>query len=92
MLSLVVSIEKRELEEERNQLIETNAFNIRKLKEKEDLILDALKNSDPEAILDQDDIINQLSTTKEEASKIIIASQIKTKEREDQITQERSRY
>mmetsp|Transcript_98267 Transcript_98267/g.211929 ORF Transcript_98267/g.211929 Transcript_98267/m.211929 type:complete len:92 (+) Transcript_98267:314-589(+) len=91
MLSLVVSIEKRELEEERNQLIETNAFNIRKLKEKEDLILDALKNSDPEAILDQDDIINQLSTTKEEASKII-ASQIKTKEREDQITQERSRY
>jgi len=68
MLSLVVSIEKRELEEELNQLIETNAINIKKLLEKEDLILDSLKTSNPQEILDEDDIITQLSVTKKEST------------------------
>jgi len=91
MLSLVVSIEKRELEEERNALIEANASNIKKLLEKEDLILDSLKNTNPDEILDDDDIITQLSVTKKEAN-LIKQAQEKTKLREDQIMEERSKY
>lgn len=60
MLSLAVSIEKYELEAERNKLIETNAQNEKKLEEKEDEILEDLKKSNPDKILDEDDLINKL--------------------------------
>lgn len=88
MLSLVISIDKKEIEEERNQLIEANARNTKMLIEKEDQILDSLKNSNPDEILDRDDIINQLASTKAESTNIKEA-QIKAKEREEQIMQER---
>lgn len=60
MQSLVVSIEKSDLEQERNNLIETNAKNEKILKEKEDEILADLQKSDPETILNEDDLINKL--------------------------------
>jgi dynein heavy chain len=91
MLSLVISIDKKEIEDERNQLIETNARNTKMLIEKEDQILDSLKNSNPDEILDRDDIINQLASTKAESTNIKEA-QIKGKEREEQIMQERLKY
>jgi len=91
MLSLVISIDKKEIEEERNQLIEANARNTKMLIEKEDQILDSLKNSNPDEILDRDDIINQLASTKAESTNIKEA-QIKAKEREEQIMQERLKY
>mmetsp|Transcript_98258 Transcript_98258/g.211909 ORF Transcript_98258/g.211909 Transcript_98258/m.211909 type:complete len:204 (+) Transcript_98258:641-1252(+) len=90
MLSLVVSIEKNELEVERNTLIETNAKNEKILEQKEDEILEGLKNSDPEKILDEDDLINQLANTKEEANRIKKDQEV-AKLREDQIKIERSK-
>ena len=60
MQSLVVSIEKSDLEQERNNLIETNAKNEKILKEKVDEILADLQKSDPETILNEDDLINKL--------------------------------
>lgn len=70
MLSLAVSIEKYELEAERNKLIESNAQNELKLVEKENDILTDLKTSNPETILDHDDLIDKLYNTKEEANRI----------------------
>jgi len=70
MLSLTVSIEKRELEEELLKLIENNARNEKKLEDKENVILETLKSSKSEKILDDDDLINKLSNTKEEANRI----------------------
>jgi len=60
MLSLVVGIEKAELEQERLNLVETNAKNEKILTEKEDEILLDLKNSDPATILNEDTLINKL--------------------------------
>jgi len=91
LLSFIVSIEKKELEEELNQLIETNNNNTRKLIEKEDYILDSLKNSNPERILDEEEIISQLNNTKIESNKILLI-QNKTKERQINIMNERSKY
>lgn len=70
MLSLTVSIERKELEEELMRLIENNARNEKKLQEKENDILETLKDSKSEKILDDDDLINKLSATKEEANRI----------------------
>lgn len=70
MLSLTVSIEKKELEEELMRLIENNARNEKKLQEKENDILETLKDTKSQKILDDDDLINKLSTTKEEANRI----------------------
>jgi len=71
MLSLTVSIEKRELEEELLKLIENNARNKKKLEDKENVILETLKSSKSEKTLDDDDLINKLSNTKEEANRIM---------------------
>jgi len=70
MLSLAVSLEKSELESERNMLIETNARNEKLLVKKEDDILEDLKKSDPQKILDEDDLINKLSATKADVNRI----------------------
>lgn len=70
MLSLTVSIEKKDLEDELMRLIENNARNEKKLQEKENDILETLKDSKSEKILDDDDLITKLSTTKEEANRI----------------------
>jgi len=70
MLSLAVTLEKSELESERNMLIETNAKNEKILVEKEDKILNDLDKADPNKILDEDDLINNLSATKADANKI----------------------
>jgi len=70
MLSLAVTLEKSELESERNMLIETNARNEKILVEKEDKILSDLDKADPEKILDEDDLINNLAATKADANKI----------------------
>lgn len=90
MMSLVVSLEKRELEEERNMLLEQNAENQKKLEEKEDEILEGLKNSDPATILDEDDLINKLANTKVEANKIK-QDQEESKIKEDKIIIERNK-
>lgn len=60
MLSLVVGIEKADLEQERLNLVETNAKNEKILTEKEDEILGDLKKSDPQTILNEDTLINKL--------------------------------
>lgn len=60
MLSLVVGIEKADLEQERLNLVETNAKNEKILTEKEDEILSDLKKSDPQTILNEDTLINKL--------------------------------
>lgn len=60
MLSLVVGIEKSDLEQERLNLVETNAKNEKILTEKEDEILGDLKKSDPQTILNEDTLINKL--------------------------------
>lgn len=60
MLSLVVGIEKSDLEQERLNLVETNAKNEKILTEKEDEILSDLKKSDPQTILNEDTLINKL--------------------------------
>jgi dynein heavy chain len=60
MLSLVVSIEKADLEQERLNLVEQNAKNEKILTEKEDEILKDLKGSDPATILNGDALINKL--------------------------------
>lgn len=60
MLSLVVGIEKADLEQERLNLVETNAKNEKILTEKEDEILSDLKKSDPKTILNEDTLINKL--------------------------------
>lgn len=91
MLSLAVSIEKYELEAERNKLIETNAQNEKKLFEKEDEILAELQKSNPEKILDEDDLINKLYNTKEEANRIK-KDQESARERKDKIRVERNKY
>jgi len=78
------------LETERNKLIETNAQNEKKLEEKEDEILEDLKKSNPERILDEDDLINKLYNTKEEANRIK-KDQESAKEREEKIKQERNK-
>jgi len=91
MQSLVVSIEKYDLEQERNQLIEQNAKNEKILEGLEDDILENLKNSDPDKILDEDDLINKLEQTKTEANRIK-KDQIVAKEREEQIKVERNKY
>jgi len=70
MLSLVVFIEKFEIESERNQLIETNNSNFKKLIVTEDEILEELKHSDPEKILDDDELINKLTATKEDSKRV----------------------
>jgi len=70
MQALVVSLEKFELESERNSLIELSTENERILIELENQILEELKNSDPEKILDDDEMIIKLGTTKEESSRI----------------------
>mmetsp|Transcript_98262 Transcript_98262/g.211922 ORF Transcript_98262/g.211922 Transcript_98262/m.211922 type:complete len:91 (-) Transcript_98262:2649-2921(-) len=90
MLSLVVSIEKSDLEQERNSLIETNAKNEKILVQKEDEILEDLKNSNPAKILDEDDLINKLSNTKAEADRIK-KDQIIANKREEQIKIERNK-
>jgi len=90
MLSLVVSIEKSDLEQERNNLIETNAKNEKILKEKEDEILADLQKSDPETILNEDDLINKLYNTKSEATRIKKDQEV-AKAREDQIRIERNK-
>eukprot|EP00801_Mesodinium_rubrum_P000083 Mrub_00083.p1 GENE.Mrub_00083~~Mrub_00083.p1 ORF type:complete len:1986 (+),score=436.27 Mrub_00083:724-5958(+) len=91
MLSLAVSIEKYELEAERNKLIESNAQNELKLVKSENDILSDLKSSNPETILDQDDLINKLYNTKEEANRIK-KDQETAREREDKIRIERNKY
>jgi len=91
MLSLAVSIEKYELEAERNKLIESNAQNEKKLVDKEDEILEDLKRSNPETILDHDDLINKLYNTKEEANRIK-KDQETAREREEKIKLERNKY
>jgi len=91
MLSLAVSIEKYELEAERNKLIESNAQNEKKLVDKEDEILEDLKRSNPETILDADDLINKLYNTKEEANRIK-KDQETAREREEKIKLERNKY
>mmetsp|Transcript_67941 Transcript_67941/g.146525 ORF Transcript_67941/g.146525 Transcript_67941/m.146525 type:complete len:115 (+) Transcript_67941:127-471(+) len=91
MLSLVVYLEKYEIEAERNQLIETNNSNSKLLESKEDEILDELKNSDPDKILDDDDLINKLSNIKEEANRINKNQEI-TLAREFEIKKERDNY
>lgn len=60
MLSLVVGIEKSDLEQERLNLVETNAKNEKILTEKGDEILGDLKKSDPQTILNEDTLINKL--------------------------------
>lgn len=90
MLSLAVSIEKYELEAERNKLIESNAQNELKLVKSENDILSDLKSSNPETILDQDDLINKLYNTKEEANRIK-KDQETAREREDKIRIERNK-
>ena len=90
MLSLVVSLEKNDLENERNNLIETNAKNEEILQQKEDEILEELKKSDPSKILDEDDLINKLTNTKAEANRIKKDQEV-AKLREDQIKIERNK-
>jgi len=90
MLSLTVSIERKELEEELMRLIENNARNEKKLQEKENDILETLKDSKSEKILDDDDLINKLSTTKEEANRIKRDYEI-AREREEDIKVERQK-
>jgi len=60
------------------------------LEEKEDEILEDLKKSNPEKILDEDDLINKLYNTKEEANRIK-KDQESAKEREEKIKQERNK-
>lgn len=90
MLSLTVSIERKELEEELMRLIENNARNEKKLQEKENDILETLKDSKSEKILDDDDLINKLSATKEEANRIKRDQEI-AREREGDIKIERQK-
>jgi len=90
MLSLVVLIEKFEIESERNQLIETNNTNTKRLIVTEDEILEELENSDPDKILDDDELINKLSTTKED-SKRIKSDQAAARERGIEIKLERDK-
>jgi len=78
------------LEAERNKLIESNAQNEKKLVEKEDEILEDLKRSNPETILDHDDLINKLYNTKEEANRIK-KDQETAREREEKIRIERNK-
>jgi len=70
MQSLVVSLERFELESERNSLIEQTSVNERQLKEFEDDILNMLQNTDADKILDEDDVINKLANTNEESARI----------------------
>lgn len=91
MLSLVVSIEKSELENERVQLIEQSAKDEATLVRLEDDILKALNDSDPNTILDFDDIIDQLAATKMEA-KAIQDRQKEAAEKQEQIKIERDKY
>jgi len=60
------------------------------LEEKEDEILEDLRKSNPEKILDEDDLINKLYNTKEEANRIK-KDQESAKEREEKIKQERNK-
>lgn len=90
MLSKVVFIEKNELENERKELIQSNAQNLKILTEKEDQILESLKTADPEKILDEDDLIDKLSNTKQEANNIKKAFEV-TREREELIKIERNK-
>jgi len=91
MLSLAVSIEKADLERERIKLTEDNARNVELLQQMEDDILENLKNSDPDKILDEDDLINKLYNTKNEANRIKKDQEIAL-EREEQIKIERNKY
>jgi len=70
MLSLVISIEKYELESEKKSLVEQSTQNEKQLKEYEDEILETLKNTESEKILDDDDLINKLKITNEESARI----------------------
>jgi len=91
MLSLVVAFEKAELEQERELLIKTNAENEEKLKNYENDILKGLEKSDPDKILDEDDLIDKLATTKIEANRIKHDQQIANL-REKFINNEREKY
>jgi len=91
MLSLAVSIEKADLERERIKLTEDNAKNVELLQQMEDDILENLKNSDPDKILDEDDLINKLYNTKNEANRIKKDQEVAL-EREEQIKIERNKY
>mmetsp|Transcript_13790 Transcript_13790/g.11484 ORF Transcript_13790/g.11484 Transcript_13790/m.11484 type:complete len:192 (-) Transcript_13790:1086-1661(-) len=90
MLSLVVSIEKSELEADRVMLVEQGAKDEVMLVKLEDDILMALEQADPETILDFDDIIDQLSTTKNEARNIQ-ERQREAAEKQEQIKVERDK-
>lgn len=72
-------------------MIETNAKNEKILKDKEDEILADLQSSDPETILNEDDLINKLYNTKSEATRIKKDQEV-AKHREDQIRIERNKY
>jgi dynein heavy chain 1 len=91
MLSLAVSIEKSELESERVQLIEQSAKDESTLVKLENDILKALAEADPDTILDFDDIIDQLSNTKNEARNIQ-ERQKEAAEKQEQIKIERDKY
>lgn len=90
MLSLVVSIEKSDLESERVQLVEQSAKDESTLVRCENDILKALAEANPDTILDFDDIINQLSETKTEA-KNIEERQKEAAEKQEQIKIERDK-
>lgn len=68
-----------------------NTINQKVLKQFEDDILTTLKNCDQAKLLDDDEIINKLDNTKEEANRIK-KDQIESEKREQQIKIERDNY
>jgi hypothetical protein len=67
---MVVTGERYELESELSNLIDINLENEKSMRQLEDDILENLKNCDPKNILDNDDIINKLDSTKDESTRI----------------------
>jgi len=68
--SMIVTAERYEIESELSNLIEINLANEKVIRQLEDNILENLKNCDPKKILDDDDIISKLDSTRDESLRI----------------------
>lgn len=67
---MIVTAERYEIESELSNLIEINLANEKVIRQLEDNILENLKNCDPKKILDDDDIISKLDSTRDESLRI----------------------
>ncbi|KAL9654899.1 hypothetical protein ABK040_008689 [Willaertia magna] len=91
LLAIVVKIEEKKLESEKNNLMIQNAKYQEQLKHYQDKILQLLVETSKEKMLDDDTVINTLSSSKQ-TSKKIEQKQIESKKTEKDIDQKRNLY